>query len=72
MFDEKEIRAAFDGFDKDGSGVIEVGEFKMLLAKLGEDPDAEQLQEALETLDTDKTGTISFEEFLVWWRDEES
>uniref|UniRef100_A0A8C8FLY9 Troponin C, skeletal muscle n=1 Tax=Oncorhynchus tshawytscha TaxID=74940 RepID=A0A8C8FLY9_ONCTS len=53
-----EFKAAFDMFDTDGGGDISTKE-------LGQNPTREELDEIIEEVDEDGSGTIDFEEFLV-------
>jgi Ca2+-binding EF-hand superfamily protein len=73
MDDEKlaELREIFSHFDKDKSDSIEANELLRLLRALGDEPTADDLAMALEALDTDHNGRISFEEFTSWWANED-
>jgi Ca2+-binding EF-hand superfamily protein len=61
------IRQVFDLFDADGSGGIDSKEFHELLYSTGELLTDEQVEQCLAVLDKDHNGSISFEEFFVWW-----
>ena len=67
---ETELELAFKVFDTDGSGVITREELREKLTTLGEKLSEEEVEELLAEADTDKSGTISFEEFkaLPFWR----
>merc|ERR1712166_1622979 len=57
----EEIKEAFDLFDTDGSGSIDVDEFLAMMTarKQGEDT-REDLIKVFKLFDDDKTGTVSF------------
>ncbi|KAF0689453.1 Aste57867_19105 [Aphanomyces stellatus] len=57
----------FKRYDADGSGFIELPEFKTLLAELGVAPTTERLQAYMNEFDTNNDGKISFDEFKAWW-----
>ena len=67
---EDELQLAFGVFDTDGSGFITREELREKLTTLGEKLSEEEVEELLAEADTDKSGTISFEEFkaLPFWR----
>ena len=67
----QEIREIFSHFDKDKSKSIEANELLNVLRALGDEPTADDLVMALEGLDTDHNGRISFDEFAAWWSNEE-
>ncbi|RHY26024.1 hypothetical protein DYB32_007928 [Aphanomyces invadans] len=54
-------------YDADGSGYIELSEFKTLLTELGVSPTPDRVQAYLTEFDTNNDGKISFEEFKTWW-----
>lgn len=62
------MEEVFSQIDKDGSGVIEVGEVKTLLQMMWERAvsDAE-VEEAMRNLDTDQDKHVSFQEFADWY-----
>lgn len=57
----------FAQFDQDDRGRIDSQALKGLCAVLGIDPSIEEHAVLLETLDADGNGTISFEDFVVFW-----
>ena len=54
----------FKTCDQDKSGALEENEFKQLMNSLGARPDT--VHSALESMDKDHNGKISFHEFLRW------
>ncbi|KAH0795740.1 centrin [Histomonas meleagridis] len=60
----QEIREAFDLFDTDGSGSIDAKELKVAMKALGFDPTKEEIRRMINDVDTEKTGSISFAQFL--------
>ena len=58
----------FDGLDLDGSGTISITEYRLFLQALGE-TNEESIKLAFETIDTNKDGTISRDEFTQLRRD---
>lgn len=67
--EEQAVRAAFEKFDADHSGEMDMAEYNQLAVELGTFPPLTQaeLDEALLQLDNSKDGSISFEEFWTWW-----
>jgi Ca2+-binding EF-hand superfamily protein len=61
------VRATFDRFDKNRSGTLEARELARLLEALGMEPDDDELARALEELDKDGSGSLSWDEFWKWW-----
>jgi len=59
--DDKRLRAAFDTFDMDKSGELEVKEFQHFVTYVGFGPDA--VLDVLKATDKDSDGKISIEEF---------
>ena len=61
---EEHLRRAFEFFDKDGSGFIEVAELGEILAGDSKRTDASVVEEIMREVDRDKDGRVSYEEFL--------
>lgn len=64
-----EVREIFDHYDKNGNGVIEVGELGSLLEALDAKLDKTQLAAAISDLDSNANGRLEFDEFIAWWAD---
>ncbi|KAL3474600.1 hypothetical protein BJX99DRAFT_231295 [Aspergillus californicus] len=60
-----EFKEVFNLFDKDGTGDITASELGEVMHSLGQNPTDTELQDIIDELDVDRTGTIDFEEFLV-------
>jgi len=61
---KQEFRAAFDIFVEDSEdGTITTKELGKVLRMLGQNPTEEELQEMVDEVDEDGSGTIDFEEF---------
>lgn len=61
------LKEAFDKADVDESGGLDCAELAGLAASLGSELTARQLEVAIDLLDTDRDGTVSYEEFTAWW-----
>ncbi|XP_067103491.1 centrin-1 isoform X2 [Osmerus mordax] len=59
-----EIREAFELFDTDGSGHIDIKELKVAMRALGFEPKKEEIKKMITEVDKDGTGKISFADFL--------
>ena len=64
--DLEQLRATFDGFDLDGSGMLEANELKSLISGLHLEMDVDEITREMDSQRDD--GEISFEVFSVWWR----
>merc|ERR1719453_484202 len=62
----QELRAAFDGFDVDGSGVLEVDEMRDALRLTGLASTDEEIEGLILQIDSNNDGTIDWEEFLTF------
>ena len=60
-----ELREAFDIFDVDGSGTMNIRELQMAMRALGLDPRSEPVEQILARADTDRSGEIDFGEFVA-------
>jgi Ca2+-binding EF-hand superfamily protein len=59
-----EIKEAFDLFDTDKSGEIDTDELKQALSNLGIDAKNQTLQNMINDIDKNSSGTIDFDEFI--------
>ena len=59
-----EVRAAFDLFDKDQSGNIDIHELRDAMKALGVYLPKEKIKALMKDIDTDGSGTVEFDEFL--------
>merc|ERR1712010_71401 len=59
-----EFKEAFSLFDKDGDGTITTKELGTVMGSLGQNPTEAELQDMINEVDADGSGTIDFPEFL--------
>ena len=64
------VKATFDMVDKDGSGLIELTEFEIVMNKISLDmgmklPSLTDIKIIFNTLDSDHSGLISYKEFKL-------
>ncbi|XP_012300422.1 centrin-1 [Aotus nancymaae] len=62
---KQEVREAFDLFDTDGSGTIDVKELKVAMKALGFEPRKEEMKKMISEVNKEGTGKISFNDFLA-------
>ncbi|XP_068960973.1 centrin-4-like [Petaurus breviceps papuanus] len=62
---KQEIKEAFDLFDVDGSGSIDVKELKIAMRALGFEPKKEEIKKMIAEIDKEGFGTINFEDFFA-------
>ena len=60
----QEIKEAFDLFDTESTGVIDVKELKVAMRALGFEPKKEEVRKILQEIDRRGDGVIKFEDFL--------
>ncbi|KAI8047347.1 uncharacterized protein B0P05DRAFT_582358 [Gilbertella persicaria] len=60
-----ELKEAFDAFDKDGDGVINVTELQAMMEKLGDKITIQEAQDLIKDVDLDKDGVVNFNEFCT-------
>merc|ERR1712023_581532 len=60
----EEIREAFNLFDADNSGAIDVRELKAVMCALGFEVKKEELKKMISDIDNDGNGSIEFQEFF--------
>ncbi|XP_059202822.1 uncharacterized protein cetn4 [Centropristis striata] len=61
---KQEIKEAFDLFDADGTGTIDVKELKVAMRALGFEPKKEEIKKMIADIDREGSGTIDFNDFL--------
>jgi calmodulin len=60
-----EFREAFSLFDKNGDGDITTNELGTVMRSLAQNPSESELQDMINEVDADNSGTIDFVEFLA-------
>ena len=61
----KALQEAFSFFDKNQDGRITIRELRALMKSLGHNPTEEELQDIINKVDTDDSGTMECDEFLL-------
>lgn len=67
-----QIEQAFERFDKDGNGVLDMDEVEMVLQELGKEMTRDQIQDLFFDVDLRNTGTIDKKVFLLMMSGEKS
>jgi calmodulin len=62
-----ELRETFDYNDRDGDGMIQLGEFAEMLDELEADMSDQETRTGFQDIDTNDDGLIDFKEFVDWW-----
>ncbi|EDL82838.1 centrin 2, isoform CRA_b [Rattus norvegicus] len=62
---KQEIREAFDLFDADGTGTIDMKELKVAMRALGFEPKKEEIKKMISEIDKEGTGKMNFSDFLT-------
>ena len=65
--DERVLRQVFDSLDLDGNGTLEGSEILAMSTRLGQDMSDAQCDEAMQAMDADGNGAVTFEEFKDYW-----
>ena len=63
--EEAGLRAAFEVFDRDGSGTISADEMRHVMKSIGEELTDAEIEEMIREADTDGNGSIDCE-FFLW------
>ena len=61
----KDMKAAFDFFDKNHSGRINVSELGGVLKNIGRNPSEQEVKDMMSTVDQDSDGFLGFEEYVM-------
>eukprot|EP01043_Picozoa_sp_COSAG02_P031306 COSAG02_NODE_2037_length_10038_cov_155.165107_2_plen_965_part_00 len=61
------IKKVFRSIDEDGSGNLDIGEFKSAMLAMGVEIDGDTAENVFRHIDDDCGGTIDEEEFTQWW-----
>ena len=61
------LESYWNQIDADESGRLELNELSTLIVKLGQELSQKQVQAAMEEIDFDGSGHVSFGEFEAWW-----
>jgi nucleoside phosphorylase len=64
----EQLKNAFAAFDTNGDGHITVNELQKFMTEFGIECDEEQVQEIVDQMDIDKSGSIELCEFLPMWQ----
>ena len=65
---EQQVREAFAVLDADGSGALDMEEFKQVLTTEGDTPlSPAQVQAMFDAVDTNGNGLVEPDEFVAWW-----
>lgn len=64
----EETRAAFNVFDKDGSGTISASELRDVMKSLGENLTDAEIDEMIREADKDNNGTIDCKSCITTWQ----
>ena len=62
-----ELLEDFEYFDGDGDGLMRFDEFEQFMDGIGADMTGDECRNGFLEIDSDRDGTIEFEEFLEWW-----
>ncbi|GAB9469776.1 hypothetical protein Gpo141_00007043 [Globisporangium polare] len=65
---ERELKKIFDDYDQNGSGDIDINELRDIAEDLGEPLSDIELQYLTKEFDSDQSGSISWAEFISWWK----
>ena len=67
---EEVVKSAFDAADESKDGALSASELGHLCLALGSSLEPQEVEAALQTLDTDGNGKIEYDEFICWWKGE--
>lgn len=61
-----ELREAFRLYDKEGKGYLTVAVFREILRELDDKLSKDDLDQMIEEIDADGSGTVDFEGMMIW------
>ena len=64
---EHDIELHFRHVDRDGNGLIDFEEFRLMLIAMGMNRSGEVMAHAFKTIDSNTSGQIDLSEFSHWW-----
>ena len=67
MSNDYDIELHFRRVDRDGNGLIDFEEFRLLLQEMGVNRTADVIAHAFKAIDTNLSGQIDLLEFTRWW-----
>jgi Ca2+-binding EF-hand superfamily protein len=65
--DTSAVKKVFESFDKDKSGYIDLKELAAMCTELGKKISDDQAAAAMQQLDKNGDGRVTFDEFALWW-----
>ena len=68
MLSTADLKRAFDEFDVNKNGTLDLGEIEKLCSSIGVTTDLTQAREFFNKIGTDHDGSITFQEFVAWYR----
>ena len=68
MLSSAQLQEAFDKYDKDKSGALDLDEVVKLANSLGAKATKKELEDLFKSIDVDHDNKLSFSEFLAWYR----
>ncbi len=68
MLSTADLKKAFDEFDTNKNGTLDLSEIEKVCAAIGITTDPARAREFFDKIDTDHSGAITFQEFAAWYR----
>jgi hypothetical protein len=69
IYSEDTLRAKFQEADTDSKGALTIVQLKTCLASLGVTLNTREAEAALDHMDKDVSGTLTYAEFRTWWEE---
>ena len=64
---DHDIELHFRQVDRDGNGLIDFEEFRLMLKKMGMHRSGDVMAHAFKAIDSNTSGYIDLPEFALWW-----